>query len=154
MSSFLDRSFTVRQLWLWLRRAIYIAIPMYVVVFFLHAWNMKMGGVSLNSSPFKARIPDRCLAYAARSLSTPAERTAIDNILLRGRITRGSITGFVDGPDLTAECLGYAVLGGLHSRAAGDANFVEQRIDATGDPIVTVRVEYNKPYTMKTGSKQ
>lgn len=154
MSNFLDKTFTVRQVWRWTRRTIYVAIPVYVIVVFLYAWNMKVGGVSLNNSPFKDRIPEQCVGYAGRSLGTPSGRTLTDEFLLRARLRRGSIEGLVNGPDLTPACLGYAVLGGLHDKTAGGANFTEQWLDAKGNPIVTVRVEYNKPYLTETGSKK
>lgn len=154
MSRFLDKTFTVRQIWRWTRRAIYVAIPLYLVAIFLNAWILKMGGVGLSNSPFKDRIPDQCIRYAERSFGTPGGRTAVDNLLLRERLTRGPIEGFVNGPDLTAECLGYAVLGGLHGKTPGDANFTEQRVDARGDPVITVRVEYNKPYLTEKGSSK
>ena len=154
MNNFLDKTISLRQMLKWTVGLFFLAMALYVAAVFLNAWNLKMGGGSLNHSPFKDQIPERCVGYAERSFGTPGGRTATDTLLLRGRLIRGSIEGFVSGPDLTAACLGYAVLGGLHGKAEGDANFIEQRIDANGDPIVTVRVEYNKPYLYESGSKQ
>jgi hypothetical protein len=147
MSNILDKTFTLRQVWRWTRRAIYVAIPVYIVAIFLHAWNMKIGGVSLNDSPFKDRIPAQCEGYAQKSLRTPANRTTADELLLRGRIRRYSLANLIGSSSPLFSCLGYAVLGGAHDRTPGDANFIEQYVDAQGDPFITVRVEYNKPYT-------
>lgn len=154
MSNFLDKTFTVRQVWRWTRRAIYLAIPLYVVVFFLHAWDMKMGGVGLNNSPFKDRIPAQCDGYVQHSLGTPGGRTAADNLMLRERIRRYPLEPLIKSSSPLIPCLGYAVLGGVHDKTPGDANFTEQWLDSGGDPVVTIRVEYNKPYLTEIGSKK
>ena len=145
MSNFMDNTISKRQLWRWTRRLIYLVIPLYVLAFFWNAWALKMGGVSVSNSPFKDRVPEQCSAYAQRSHGLPADRTAIDSLLLRGRLNRGSIEPLVAGMDKTPACLGYAVLGGLHGKTAGDANFSEQWVDAHGDRVLTVSVVYHKP---------
>ena len=48
-------------------------------------------------------------------------------------------------------CLGYAVLGGLPARVPSEADFTEQFVDASGNPVVTVRVEYQKTYAVSSG---
>lgn len=154
MSSFLDKTLTVRQIWRWTRRAIYLAIPLYVLAVFLNAWELKTGGVSLNNSPFKDRIPGQCSGYVEHSFGNPVGRTAVDNFLVRERIRRYPLDQLVKNSSPLIPCLGYAVLGGLHGTTPGDANFTEQYVDAKGNPIVTVRVEYNKPYVTETGSKK
>lgn len=154
MNNFLDKTISLRQMLKWTVGLFFLAMPLYVAAVFLNAWNLKMGGASLNHSPLKERIPEQCKAYAERSLGAPAGRTALDNFLLRGRLRRGSIEALVHGPDLAAVCLGYAVLGGLHGNAAGDANFIQQWNDVDGKSVVTVRVEYHQPYSREKASQK
>lgn len=67
-----------------------------------------------------------------------------DALLLRGRISEGSIDSLINGTDLAPQCFGYAVLTGLHGRSAGDANFTERWIDKEGNPVISVRVQYHQ----------
>lgn len=154
MNNFLDKTISVRKLWRWTRRVIYVAIPLYVLAVFWNAWNLRIGGVGLNDSPFKDQVPEQCRGYAQRSFGTPPDRTAVDNLLLRGRLARGSIEALASGVDRTPVCIGYAVLGGLHGKTRGDANFIEQWVDVHGDPVVTVRVEYHKAFVPAKENKK
>lgn len=142
----LDKPFTLRQMLRWACWSLILVVPIYFWVYLGTAWDLKMGGVSLNHSPFKDQISVECLAYAQRSHGTPGGRTAVDNFLLRERITRVSIVNFIYGPGIFKNCLGQAVITGLHAQVPGEANFTEELLDSNGDVIVTIRVEYSKPY--------
>lgn len=147
MSKLLDKSFTVsaRQIWRWTRRGMYVVVPIYFVIAFLHAWDLRHGGVILRTSPFKDRVPEVCVKYAdGRSSMTPPGRTAIDSLLLRDRVMRWDINSLLNGTNLMPQCAGYAVLMGMHARSAGEANFTDQWVDANGDPVVTITVTYQK----------
>jgi hypothetical protein len=145
MNKILDKPFTLRQFFRLGPWVIGAAAPLYLVAVFLNAWDLKTGGVSLNNSPFKDQIPERCLTYAQRSFGTPGGRTALDNFLLQRRLTRQPIEGLTSGQNLARDCLGYAVLSGLHG-VPWVSDFTEQWVDKSGDPIVTVRVEFDKTY--------
>lgn len=146
MSAFMDKTISVRQMCRWIRRVIYLAIPLYVLAVLWNAWALKMGGVSLNDSPFKDRVPEICRGHAEKSFGTPADRTLLDEFLLRERLRRYDLDRLVGSASPLFACVGYAVLGGIHAKTPGDANFTEQFIDSTGKTVVTVRVEYHKVY--------
>lgn len=57
----LDKTLTpsMRQVWRWTRYGLYAAVPIYLVLVFLNAWGLKTGGISLNRSPFKDRVPEQ-----------------------------------------------------------------------------------------------
>lgn len=151
MSTFMDKTFSVREIWSWARRAIYLAIPLYVLAVFWNAWDLKMGGVSMSDSPFKDQVPEQCRGYAQKSFGTPAARTAMDSLLLRGRLQRYELNSVINNASPLFSCLGYAVLGGLPARVPSEADFTEQFVDASGNPVVTVRVEYQKTYAVSSG---
>lgn len=96
------------------------------------------------------------MKYAERSYGgyRGGGRIVQDNLLLRGRITRGSIEGLIYGPDLAKKCFGYALLGGLHDATPSDANFSEEWLDVQGNPVITVSVSYNKTYATKSERKK
>lgn len=152
MSNILDKTFTVRQIWRWMRYAVYLTIPLYVGAVFLNAWDMKIRGVSLNNSSFKDSIPTQCSGYVEKSFGTPAGRTLIDEILLIERTRRYSLDQLISNSSPLIPCLGYAVLGGLHG--GKDANFTDQYVDVDGTPIVTVRIEFHKKYVPETGDNK
>lgn len=156
MNKLLDKSITVRQFFKYVRLLIYIAMPLYVAAFFLNSSSLKLGGVTLNNSPFISQIAPECLNYAGQSQGGyhGGGRTILDNFLLRGRLSRGSIDSLISGPDLTKKCLGYSLLGGLHDATPGDADFISQWLDEKGDPVVTVSVKYSKTYTTTVESKK
>lgn len=154
MSTFMDKTFSVRQIWRWARRAIYLAIPLYVLAVFWNAWDLKMGGVSMNGSPFKDQVPEQCRGHAQKSFGTPAARTAMDSLLLRGRLRRYELDSVINNASPLLSCLGYAVLGGVHASVPSEADFTEQFVDASGNPFVTVRVEYQKTYATSQGIKK
>lgn len=153
MNNFLDKSITVRQIWRWTRRAIYIAIPLYVWAFLSSAWDLKMGGVNLNGSPVKDLIPKQCFGHVERSRGITVGRTARDSLLLRGRVWRFPLEPMINGSSQLPQCFGYAVLAGIHDREPGDANFTEQWLDDSGNSVVTISVEYNQPYLKEPSSK-
>jgi hypothetical protein len=153
VSSFLDRSITVRQIWRWTRRVVYIAIPLYIWAFLSSSWDLKMGGAIPSRSPVKELFPAQCEGYIARSHGYGAGRITSDDLLLRGRIWRSSLEPQLNGSSQLPQCFGYAVLAGMHDRNPGDANFTEQWLDESGDSVVTIHVEYNKPYLRIPGSK-
>lgn len=109
------------------------------------------GGVSMSDSPFKDQVPEQCRGYAQKSFGTPAARTAMDSLLLRGRLQRYELNSVINNASPLFSCLGYAVLGGLHARVPSEADFTEQFVDASGNPVVTVRVEYQKTYAVSSG---
>lgn len=151
MSTFLDKSitFSVRQIWRWTRRTMYLLIPIYLVMFFLKGWEVKMGGVSLQRSPFADRVPSECRAYADRfggnSIYAANSRSNLsDAVLLRGRVIESDIEPLLNGTDYASKCFGYAVLNGLHGLEAGNANLIERWIDKDGKAVLSVQVQYHQ----------
>ena len=151
MSRFLDKSitFSVRQVLRWIRWSLYLLVPVYMVLFFLKGWEIKMGGTSLRRSPFADRVPSECKAWADRigsnSTYVPESRSPVtDALFLKGRVSEGYIDSLIRGTDLTPQCFGYAILGGLHGQSAGDANFIERRVDQDGRLVLSVDVQYHQ----------
>lgn len=151
MNSLLDRSFTlsVRQIWRWTRRAIYVLIPVYIFCLFANEWALRYGGVGLSTSPIKELVPERCTRFVdGRSRMTPGGRTLLDVLLLRERVRRTNATFLVSSNSITAPCFGFAIAGGLHAETPHEANFTDQWIDEMGDPVVTVQVKYHKHFSV------
>ena len=150
MSRFLDKSitFSVRQVLRWIRWSLYLLVPVYLVLFFLKGWEIKMGGTSLRRSPFADRVPSVCVdrvGHGGNSTHVPQSRSVVaDGLLLRDRIRESSISSLISGAGATPECFGYDILVGLHGQSAGDANFIHRWVDQEGQPVVTVHVQYHQ----------
>ncbi len=86
VSNLLDKTISLRQILKWSIRLFFLAIPLYVAVVLMNSWNLKMGGISLNHSPYKDRIPDKCIPYASRSYGY--NNGILDHLLLRARVRR------------------------------------------------------------------
>lgn len=150
----LDKSFTVRQVFRLLLIFLVLLIPLYVLAYIGNAMHLKWDGVSLNGSPFENTMPEKCNGFIQKSSGTPAERTAIDSLLLRDRIRRYDLERILNNNSPLVDCLGFAVLGGIHSKNPGAANFTEHYLDEGGDLLVSIRVEYHKPFTADIRRKQ
>lgn len=152
MKNFLDKTLTVRQIWRWTRRMLYVLIPIYIGAFFVHEWKLEMTTTPI---AYKDQIPDYCKDFAMRSSDRPGGSwgtTNVDSFLLRGRVRRSEMKYLVNGTSKAPACLGYAVLTGIRNdKYAPDANFTEQWLDTQGDPVITVHVQYHKAYPTTQG---
>lgn len=146
MNSFLDKTFTVRQVWRWTRRAIYLAIPVYIGTVFVHDWSLKMGGVGFRGSPYYSIIPSECRGSAAFSGATRATQTWAEIVLLKPSTWVYSLPesekklGFgMRG----VPCMGYDFLMVLHGE---DFKHVNKYVNEKGEVVATVTTEVIKPY--------
>lgn len=150
MNRILDKTFTlsVRQVWRWTRRMIYVVLLVYPVMIFLSAWNIKMGGVTLNRSPFAERVPVFChnrVGHTHNSNYVPESQSElIDILLLRDRVIESYIDGMISGVDGTVECFGSEILVGLHGEPTGTGNVIHRWVDSKGRPVVTVHLRYHQ----------
>lgn len=148
MNNILDKQFTIRQMLRWLSYASFLIVPLFLAAVFLNSWHIKMGGVTLATSPIKDKIPAQCNGFVERS-SGNTDRTLANAFLLRDRRHTYYLDKLINSDSPAIPCLGYAVLGGLHSKTASDANFIEEYINADGATVVTVHVKYgelNRPF--------
>ena len=147
-AAILDKTFTLRQVRKYMFILIAISAVFYIWQVLRIGWADKMGGVNVRSSPYYNEIPEDCKNFADRHVWHTAPH---DGLFLRSRPIR------VPDKYLTPEygrirCLGYAVLTGLTMTRVTDtnplhANFVDTYVDAQGDPIVRITVDYLQPYT-------
>ncbi len=150
MNRILDKTFTlsVRQVWRWTRRLLYVVLLVYPVMIFLSAWNIKMGGVTLNRSPFAERVPNFChnrVGHTHNSIYVPAGKSELaDILLLRDRVIESYIDGMISGVDGTVECFGSEILVGLHGEPTGTGNVIHRWVDSNGHPVVSVHVRYHQ----------
>lgn len=94
----LDRtfSFNLRQVLRWGKRLFLMALPFYIVAVFWNEWALDTGGVAPNSSPYRAMIPEECVAFADRQSGLSFGRRWWDSLLLQGRITRRPASHLID----------------------------------------------------------
>ncbi len=146
MSNVLDKTLTVRQIWRWTRRAMYLAIPVYIGAVIVHAWNLEMGGVGFRASPYYSIIPPECRGSAAFSGSTKGSKISLDQYLLRPSTWVYSLPeserklGFgMRG----IPCMGYNFLMVLHGK---DFKHVDKYVNEKGEVVATVTTEVFEPY--------
>lgn len=153
MNRLLDKTISVRQIWRWTRRVIYVVIPIYLAAVFMHEWGVKM---TMTPIAYKNKIPQHCLAYMGYSSGRFAGQTLMDSLLFRGRVIRGpTIDSIVNDHDQWLACVGYRVIAGLNpSDSARYASFSEEWLDSQGEPVVTIHVEYQKPYPFSQGTSK
>ena len=150
MNRILDKTFTlsVRQVWRWTRRLLYVVLLVYPVMIFLSEWGVHTGGYSLNRSPFADRVPAPCkdrVSFSGRHFHLPGSESRITDVLfLSDRVIETEIIGLTSGIDRSPECLGWMVLAGLHTEPAGSANVIRRWTDAKGRPVVSVHVQYHQ----------
>jgi hypothetical protein len=146
MSNLLDRSFTVRQVWRWTRRTIYVAIPLYIVLFFLHAWNLKMGGIGFRASPYLSMIPQECRVSASIAGTTGSPQTWAEQLLLKPSTRVYSLPASEEKLGFGMRgipCRGYNFLMLLHGR---DFEQVEKYVNESGEVVAVVTTEVIRPY--------
>lgn len=150
MNNFLDKTFTVRQVWRWTRRAIYLAIPVYIGAVVAHSWNLKMGGVGYRDSPYYSSIPSECRGSAAFAGKTRGAQSGLESYLLRPSTWVISLSesekklGFgMRG----IPCMGYNFLMVLHGE---DFKQIYKYVNEKGEVVATVTTEVIKPYRPPT----
>lgn len=150
MSNFLDKTFTVRQVWRWTRRTIYLAIPVYIGAVVVHAWNLKMGGIGFRASPYYSIIPSECRGSASTAGNTRGAQTGLESYLLRPS------TWVISLPESEKKlgfgmrgipCMGYNFLMVLHGE---DFKQVDKYVNEKGEVVATVTTEVIKPYRSPT----
>jgi hypothetical protein len=148
MKNLLDKTVTLRQIFICCVSVFALAVPVYIFLFFQSGWRLKMGGAPAMTSPYYALIPDTCKKHLNIVNMGYRSEIGIDALLLRGRFKREILSdpfkNFGEPSSIT--CLGYSVIGALHEGEIGVANFTQQFQDKAGNPIVTVRVEYHQAH--------
>jgi hypothetical protein len=150
MNRILDKTFTlsVRQVWRWTRRLLYVVLLVYPVMIFLNAWNVRVGGTALHRSPFQDRIPPQCkerVAFRGSHFHLPNSQSRItDVLLLSDRVKESPVEELITGIDKSVECFGGILITGMHSEPAGVANVIRRWIDTEGRPVISVHVQYHQ----------
>ena len=142
MKNFLDRSITLRQIFRWLRWCFYLSIPIYLFSLLENGLMNKRAGLVSRTSPYIEFIPQKCEEYERSNY--PSWHNVRDAYLLRDKSTRLTLTNPIQdyGQLSPITCLGYTVVGQIH--ASND--FTQEFQDASGRPVVTVRVEYQQSH--------
>lgn len=149
MNNFLDKTFTVRQVWRWTRRAIYLAIPVYIGAVVAHSWNLKMGGVGYRDSPYYSIIPSECRGSAS-SVGFTGARSWV--LTWRDQLLMKPSTWVYSLPESEKKlgfgmrgmpCMGYDFLMVLHGE---DFKHVNKYVNEKGEVVATVTTEVIKPY--------
>lgn len=148
MKSLLDRTITLRQLMICCIGTFALTMLVYIFLLLVTGWNMKMGGANYRNSPYVDLMPEGCKAAAGITGAGYSNDYAIDSLLLRQKVKRVVLSNPAQdfGGKSPLTCLGYTVMGGLHEREIGTANFAQRFEDKEGRPIVTVRVEYHQAH--------
>lgn len=148
MNQFLDKTITlsVRQVWRWIRRTLYLLVPIYLVLVFLHSWDNKVGGFPLKASPYYLQVPPEC-----RTSVMKATTVGSSGLLSKIPIFQPETT--VLSLPLTEEKLGYGMKGlpcmgwdFLTSLHVHDMSRVQKFVDARGDLIAILTLEVKKPF--------
>ena len=150
MNRILDKTFTlsVRQVWRWTRRMIYVVLLVYPVMILLSDWSVRLTGTSLHRSPFQDRIPPQCkerVAFSGNHFHLPNSQSRItDLLLLSDRVKESPVEELITGIDKSVECFGGILITGMHSEPAGVANVIRRWIDTEGRPVISVHVQYHQ----------
>lgn len=127
-----------------------IAFSIWIYLFFSKGYEHLLGGAVYKNSPFLSYIPPSCYGYIQltygrqRYITKNTSAGLIDGIFLRDRVIENIVISNDLGGSKHLECLGYAVLAGLHSPIAGHSNFINRWLDAKGDPVFSIHVEYHQ----------
>lgn len=142
MKNFLDRSITLRQIFRWLRWCFYLSIPIYLFLLVANAWINEGGELASRNSPYIEFIPQKCEEYERSNY--PSWHEVRDSFLLRDKSIRLTLTNPIQdyGQLSPITCLGYTVIGQIHRKT----HFTQEFQDASGRPVVTVRVEYHQSH--------
>ena len=150
MNRILDKTFTlsVRQVWRWTRRLLYVVLLVYPVMIFLAEWGVHTGGSYLNRSPFADRVPLLCkdrVNFKGRHFHLEGSQSRLtDTLLLSDRVRESHIDELISGIDMSVECFGGVMLAGLHIEPAGSANVIRRWIDSQGRPVISVHVQFHQ----------
>lgn len=115
---------------------------LYLYLLFQQAWNLKMGGVTVNGSGYGSIVPPECKSQAFIGSRIGSSRA--DALLLRGRVSRESFEKLRNPDSHVAQCLGYQVLVGADYPHAPGVNFTRIWLNNEGKEVVSIKVEYHQ----------
>jgi hypothetical protein len=166
----LDKPFTLRSVLKQLPWLLSLLVAVYVYLVFSNTWGQKMGGSVYLTSPYLQKVPPQCIEIkvdpktrGARSLisETNGVGSLLKESLLNPRTRTASIDSLINGD---ATCTGWAMLAGVHGHVGRDLNLFpasnsdsDYRIiykDSSGNNIMTLTVEYDKPFRRDVTTNQ
>ena len=146
MQNFLNRTISVRQIFRWARRCLYVMVLIYLFLWIQHDWNLKMGPTGHFNSPYRSLIPSECHRDALSFGDTRTPQTLREHIFLEPPTEVISLSKSEEklGYGMRGiPCMGYNFLMVLHA-----TNFkkVEKYVDDNGNLIGTITYEIVRPY--------